>query len=471
VRAREVYTALDSIGSFDCGHPLLNTIHRAARQTFLYSYHSFPMDCPWYERTGWGGDANCTAEMALHNFDMIHANRKWMQDYEDNMAPNGNVYFIVPQGMPGRVALEEKHRNHSPWWMLPPVFIPYWQYQMTADLRLLEEFYPIMKRRMNHEVEINLVDNLASSHWGDWVAPFSQLLPKARETQATAIVFHALKCMEEVALLLGHSEDARAWAMRAEEVNRAYNDKYYDAEKKLYWRPGETAYCQTSNLLPLAYGMVPPEDLAAVQKNLGVHINRIQTGVVGAKYLLPVLTESGHLEKAWQLATTTDYPSWGHWFTDASHSLVTQTLLESWNPDPRSLAHPYFGSVDEWYFKYLAGITPAQPGFRETQIKPHLPAALDRAHGEIQTVHGLVKSSWQREGDSLILNVVIPVNTSATVYVPAANPAQVMESGVPAEQAPGVAYLSTQEGYVRYQVGSGSYSLVIEKIVTTQGSE
>jgi alpha-L-rhamnosidase len=49
-------------------------------------------------------------------------------------------------------------------------------------------------------------------------------------------------------------------------------------------------------------------------------------------------------------------------------------------------------------------------------------------------------------------------NTSATVWIPSENSAQVMESGKPAGKAEGVKFLRMESGSAVYEVGSGNYA-------------
>jgi alpha-L-rhamnosidase len=53
--------------------------------------------------------------------------------------------------------------------------------------------------------------------------------------------------------------------------------------------------------------------------------------------------------------------------------------------------------------------------------------------------------------------VTVPVNTSATVYVPTSDTAAVQESGKPVGQAEGVSFLREEDGNAVYSVGSGTY--------------
>ncbi|MFA0745071.1 MAG: hypothetical protein LASZOEIN_001874, partial [Candidatus Fervidibacter sp.] len=61
------------------------------------------------------------------------------------------------------------------------------------------------------------------------------------------------------------------------------------------------------------------------------------------------------------------------------------------------------------------------------------------------------------EGEQLHLNVTIPANTTALVYVPAKNAESVNESGKPAAQSEGVRFVGMENGYAVFEVVSGTY--------------
>ena len=55
------------------------------------------------------------------------------------------------------------------------------------------------------------------------------------------------------------------------------------------------------------------------------------------------------------------------------------------------------------------------------------------------------------------MEVTIPANATATVFVPGNDPKSVMESGVPASRAEGVTFLRRDATAAVYEVGSGTY--------------
>jgi alpha-L-rhamnosidase len=74
--------------------------------------------------------------------------------------------------------------------------------------------------------------------------------------------------------------------------------------------------------------------------------------------------------------------------------------------------------------------------------------------------YGEIVSEWKRDGNRFAWGVTVPVNTTATVYVPANDAAAVKEGDRPASEALGIKYLRMEAGGAVYEIGSGSYHFV-----------
>jgi alpha-L-rhamnosidase len=148
--------------------------------------------------------------------------------------------------------------------------------------------------------------------------------------------------------------------------------------------------------------------------------DHLSTGFIGTAYLMPTLAEMGQQELAFRLATQRTYPSWGYTVEQGA-----TTIWELWNADTTGPAmnsrnHFAFGAVAQWFYESLGGIRPdpQQPGFKRIIIRPQPPRELAWAWAEYPSVHGLVRSAWHREGERFVLDVRVPANTTAEVYVP-----------------------------------------------------
>jgi alpha-L-rhamnosidase len=180
-------------------------------------------------------------------------------------------------------------------------------------------------------------------------------------------------------------------------------------------------------------------------------------GILGAKYVLNVLTDSGRADLAYKMVTQTTYPSWGHWIEQGA-----TTLWETWE-GKASLNHIMFGDVSSWMFKTLAGIAPDydHPGFQHFECRPHVLGDVTWVKAEHKTLYGRIKSDWKIGADSLEYHVEIPVNTAARVFLPARDQESVSESGRPVTEADGVAVVGMEDGCLVMEVGSGEYDFEV----------
>jgi alpha-L-rhamnosidase len=71
--------------------------------------------------------------------------------------------------------------------------------------------------------------------------------------------------------------------------------------------------------------------------------------------------------------------------------------------------------------------------------------------------YGLIVSDWQRDGDGFRWQITVPVNTTATVFVPAKQASSVIEKGKPASRSPGVKFLRMEKDRAVFLVDAGIY--------------
>jgi alpha-L-rhamnosidase len=211
----------------------------------------------------------------------------------------------------------------------------------------------------------------------------------------------------------------------------------------------------------LAWGLVPPEHEQAVLESVVADIqargNHLNTGAIGTKEILPVLTDNGYGDLASAVASQTTYPSWGYWF----QKLGASAMWEGWEWTARSRSHAMLGTVDDWFYTHLAGIAPLRAGYEVVRVKPFVPSSgLNWTAAQIQTVRGRVGSLWVRHDQRVGLRVEIPANATGEIWVPTSDPSTVMEGGQPVQQVSGVTFLKFEDGYAVYTVGSGTYSFL-----------
>jgi alpha-L-rhamnosidase len=137
------------------------------------------------------------------------------------------------------------------------------------------------------------------------------------------------------------------------------------------------------------------------------------------------------------------------------------TMYESWDKD-NSLCHSSYLYIGTWFIEGLAGIKtdPQTPGFRRFILKPGLvnDPSLTWVKAHHDCIYGRIESNWSIDGkQTLTWNVTIPPNTTATLYLPAADATTATESGRPLSQAKGVRQSAAQPGQLVLELQGGVY--------------
>ena len=449
---RLVHSDVASHGEFASGTELFATIRDLTRKTVLNNLHGIPTDTPMYEKNGWTGDAQLMAETDLLEFDVQRILVKWLDDIRDSVDENGRPPAIAPDGGWGQGQF-----GAAPPWNAAYVLIPWWLYEYRGDRHVLADHYAAMSRFMDWEIARS-PDGIHSSFLGDYLAPGYHGNPaEDLDLAGTAYAYEMVRTMARIARVLHHPDDAERYRAAAMRIRDAFNAKFLDAERGIYRTDSDPDYRQTSNVLALAFGIVPEDREDEVLQHLvedvharGDHLN---TGALGTKYLLPVLTERGYGDLAYTIATQRTYPSLGYWIDNGATS-----LWEMWDLGSRSLDHAFLGgAIEDWFFKDLAGIRPAAPGFETVEIRPEPVAGLDRARAATRTPYGRVAAAWRRDDrGGLELDVTVPVGSRALVHVPAPSRADVRADR-------GARYVGMRDGRPVFETGSGNYGFEVER--------
>jgi alpha-L-rhamnosidase len=458
-----VHDDLQSSGEFACSNPLLNCIYRNIVWGVSGNYRSIPTDCPQRdERQGWLGDrsAECKGETYLFDTSALYA--KWLQDMADAQKANGSVSDVCPAYWP--------IYSDNVTWPSSTVIIPGSLREQFADEGIIASHYDSAKKWMDYMggfVKAGIIDR---DSYGDWCVPpeDAKLIhsndPKRRTDKAllaTAYFYHDARLMAGYATRLGKAEDARQFTELAEKLKAAFNAKFFRADTGQYDNGS-----QTSCVLPLAFGLVPDGERERVFTHLVRKItdetqDHIGTGLIGGQWLMRVLTAGGRADLAYTIATQKTYPSWGYMVEKGA-----TTIWELWNgntadPAMNSGNHVMLvGDLGIWLYESLAGIKPdpEQPGFRHIIMRPEPVGDLQFVKGSHRSPYGLIASDWQKQGGVFRWNITVPLNSTATVYVPAKTVESVSESGKPVALAQGVKLLRMEKGRAVFEVGSGNYS-------------
>jgi alpha-L-rhamnosidase len=299
-------------------------------------------------------------------------------------------------------------------------------YRHYDDTGVLREHYPTMKRYIEYLRELARTDsnpeeayivNDFGGYWeslGEWCSPDRNDCPN-RPVVSSFYYYYDTRLFSEIAQRLGHTDDARRYAALCDTIKEEYNRKFFSTQTLLYGMDS-IAY-QPYQLMALSGGLVPEEYRAGVAKTVADDVikrgNHLNTGIIGTKYLWPVLCDYGYDELAYSVATQTTYPSYGFWIENHS-----TTLLEEWGGQ-NSHNHQMFASILEYFYNYLAGIRMEENGYRKILLAPVMPAALEHAQATLNTMSGPVFSGWDKLKDGgYSYRAKVPANVQATLLLP-----------------------------------------------------
>ncbi|CED89957.1 alpha-L-rhamnosidase [Actinomyces succiniciruminis] len=441
ITAVVVHTSMERLGAFDCSDARVNRLHENSRWSMRDNFVALPTDCPQRdERLGWTGDIQAFAPTAAFHYGCTGLLSSWLADLALEQAAHGTVTWYVPV-IPG--GLWTPPRPAAVWGDAATV-VPWELFRATGDRGLLAQQYDSAK------AWVDLVDSLsADDHvWdsgmqlGDWLDPSA---PPDNPMQAmtdpylvaTAFFAQSARIVARWAAVLGKNDDAARYTALAEAIGEGFRARFTDGAGHM------TSDTQTAYALAITFDLTGSEEhrqvagdrLAELVEASGGHVS---TGFAGTPVLTGALTATGHADAAYRLLLTTSCPSWLYTVT-----MGATTTWERWdsmlpdgtiNPgDMTSFNHYALGAVAAWLQRSVAGLAPAEPGYRVIEVAPAPGGGLTHAESMHRTPYGWAVSSWRLVDESgrevtpqaaaagqgrLELDVVVPVGARARVTLP-----------------------------------------------------
>lgn len=454
-----VHSDLPRASEFECSEPLVNKLTLNSLWGQKGNFLDVPTDCPQRdERAGWTGDAQVFMKTACLNLDAPAFYTKWLIDLcDDSQRPDGAFGDVAPH-------VSIVSFGNTGWSDSGPV-CNWRMYEMYGDTRVLKAHYPALVRHMSFLAQTSKGFVRGTGAYGDWLRLAG---PQHSDAIGTAYYYYAARLMTRIADALGQKADAEKYAQLAADIRAVFAQKFIKPDGQLLDAKNETG--QTFYALAFGLDLVPPEMKSKVAAKFVAAINKendhLATGFLGTPFVLFALQQAGHPELAYKLVLNKTYPSWLQQVLWGSTTMWER--WDGWRPDKgfqdpgmNSFNHYWLGCVSEWLFTQAAGVDTDGPGFKRITLRPEIvkpEAGFSWVKAKYNSIRGPVASAWKLEKDRFDLDVTVPGNCTATVYVPAKNAADVTESGKSAAAAPGVKFLRQDEGRAVFEIGSGHYA-------------
>jgi alpha-L-rhamnosidase len=395
---------------------LVNAIQKALIQTEKSNIHSILTDCPQRdERMAWMNDATVRFEETPYNFDIGRLFPKVVRDCMDVQDQQGAITCTAPFAFGARPA--------------DPVCTAYlmagWQaYMHTGNLDILSEGYAGFKA-WNMFLESKSENWIVNySYYGDWAAPVYACQSEEYAVSAvtpgilmsTGYFYFNELLLENIARQLGKRNEAAQHKVKSDKIRQAFLEKWWDPVTAKVGTGSQG--CQS---FALWLDILPQHDRQRAADRLHNDLvekgYRFTTGNLCTRYMMDMLARYGYLEDAWLLVTREEYPSYGFMIQQEATTIWERFELKK-NPTMNSHNHPMYGAIGYWFYAYLAGVIPLEPGWKVFQVAPMAPRNLLSASAEIETPYGDITVRWVKRYGELHLYINVPHGTKAEVKLP-----------------------------------------------------
>lgn len=426
------HSDMEKTGDFHCSNKKVNQLQSNIIWSQKDNFLDIPTDCPQRdERLGWTGDAQVFSWTAAFNRNTALFYTKWMRDVAAESSLEKGVPHVVPD-------ILESYSSSA--WSDVAVIVPWVVYQIYGDKGILEENWKCMHEWVDY-IKNNCEENglwQSGFQYGDWLALDKE--ESADRTGATdkymianAYYLYVTELVKKMAEVLGKDEEAKKYADLYETTLDAFQREYYTETGRIV---SET---QTGAIISLYFNLAREKDrkriLNTLLTNIGNHKNHLATGFVGTPYICHTLSENGAHEMAATLFMKEDYPSWLY-----AVNMGATTIWERWNsikPDGtfdesgmNSLNHYAYGSVGDWMYRKVAGLSQLEPGYKRFQVKPMFVKGIEEWGTEFESVYGKIVANTSCKAGKIHVHVEVPANTTAVIVLPEKEEVHEVGSGV-----------------------------------------
>ena len=471
-----------AVGTFECSNPMLNKLYSNIVWTQRSNFVDIPTDCPQRdERLGWTGDAQVYVSSAALNMDIAAFYTKWLVDLNDAQMSDGAYPPYAP------FPRIRSYDTYSPGWMEAGVICPYQIYKSYDDTEVIKRYWSNLTRFMKfleekskekfYFSEGSFEDIKPKGGFGDWLSIGKNTSP---DMLATMYYAYCAQLMSEMADAVGQKDDSEYYAEVNKKVKAAFLKHYVAPDGKLKcdaevygdgkgYNDGEhgfSGHTQTAYANAIYMHILPDSLIEKAGEYLEELVKEndsyLTTGFLGVKQLLPALSATGNSQTAYKLLLNKEYPSWGYEILNGA-----TTIWERWNSYTKtegfvsgmnSFSHYSFGAVYEWMFNNMAGIKNVNAAYEDIIIKPEMDTKeITYTKVSLKTMSGEVISSWELAGNKLTLNITIPVNSSAKVYIPTQSPSLIKVNDYNLTDLPIVKVGKYENNALIVTIGSGHY--------------
>lgn len=494
VQGKVISSVSKLTANYETSNPLVNKLWQNITWSMRGNFLSIPTDTPARnERMGWNGDLNVFVRTATYVGDVDPFLRRHITALQDLQGDNGRFTDVTPIGAGG---------FGGTLWGSAGITVPWVIYQQYGDLSSLKAHYPSMKRYTNYLWSKINPDNgiLVDGPLGDWLSP--EVNKNDNTLLWEAYHIYILDVMAKTAKLVGSETDRALFSARYKERKEFFNRVYVDKKTGKTIRSGMmTGWgtpsseegkvredlkgtpidTQASYAIALAMNAFDEKNLPLAKLHLAETVARenvddsgikrpacsLMTGFIGTAALMPVLSQAKRADLAYCLLQQQSYPSWLYSVVNGSTTiwerLNSYTTEDGFgdNNGMNSFNHYSFGAVGAWMISDSLGIQQDEniPGYKHIILRPTPDPTrkMTWAKGFYDSVYGRIESGWKLSANETTYNLVVPANTSATLYLKTSSEKSVDKKA----NAGAIKLIKFVDGEAVYELTPGSFSFQV----------
>ncbi|MBD3377537.1 Bacterial alpha-L-rhamnosidase [candidate division KSB1 bacterium] len=416
ISARLIHTDFRETAGFACSEPLLNQIH----DLFAYTLKCLTLggktvDCPHYERLGYGGDGNASTVTAQTLFDLSPLYTTWLTHWADCNKPDGDMPHTAPTFWSS---------GGGPYWCAFIIKASWQTWLNYGDKRVLETFYPVMLNWLKYvdkhspNVLLEPWPNTENRNWylGDWATPngIDQTDPRSVGVVTNCAIVDSYDKLIKIARVLNRDSDAEKFAAKKATLSRAIHEAFYHPESATYGTG-----VQIDLAYPLILGVVPDSleekvTQSLIDETLENRNGHLATGLVGLPVLTHWVTTRHASNLMYEMMTKQTYPGFGFMLEHGA-----TTVWEHWHGH-RSRIHNCYNAPGSWFYQAIGGIRQLEehPGYEQFLLAPRPPKDLTWAKVYKDTPYGTIRVEWQKQDGEMVMQVTVPTGSTAQFVLP-----------------------------------------------------
>lgn len=366
--------------------------------------HDTYMDTPFWEQLQYVGDTRIQALMSYVVSGDDRLARQALRAIDDSRIPEGLTQSRYPSSLPQLIP------PFSLYWI--NMLHDYWLYRPHTDLvsELLPNTRPVIEwftRRQHPDGFLKALPYWPFVDTPAGVKEFPRSDADGRSAVPTLQFISALQDAAEMEDVLGDKGQAEKYRKNAKLAAESVYRKCWNSTLGLLAdTPSKSSYSQHANLLAVLYDVIPKAEQQAVMKRI------LGAGpATGSDAPNPSLAKVSYYFQFY-LARALDHAGLGNSYLDLlkpwRHMLAIDLTTTPEYPDPtRSDSHAWSAHPIYDLPTIVAGIHPAEPGFKTVRIAPFL-GTLTSLDVSIPHPAGTIETSYRRHGQFVDATVRLP---------------------------------------------------------------